>query len=290
MSFLHPDPRTFSHADFPLERLRDERDGTIAVCVPARECAPTIGHLAAELVALREAGAIDRVVVLDGGSTDGTGAIARNAGAEVAEQSELVSRMGPVHGKGDAMWRALAVLTEDVVCFVDGDTEQFSRHFALGLAGAVACEHGVQFAKGFFRRPFRAGGVVLPEGGGRVTELLARPLLRAWWPELAGVRQPLAGEIAARRELLEQLPFVTGYGVEIAMLVDVARTVGVDGIAQVDLEERQNTHQPLLNLAPMADAVLHAALSRLVLEGRPAAGEPPPVLERPPMASMRAAS
>ncbi|HVE67186.1 MAG TPA: glucosyl-3-phosphoglycerate synthase [Solirubrobacteraceae bacterium] len=281
--------KTYRHAEFPIARLRDRQD-TVAVCVPARECAPTIGHVAAELVALREAGAIDRVIVLDAHSADGTGELARRAGAEVVQQGELFADLGPVQGKGDAMWRAQAVVAEDVVCFVDGDTEGFGRHFALGPAGAVACGEGVQFAKGFFRRPFRAGDVVLPEGGGRVTELLARPLLRAWWPELAAVRQPLAGEIAVRRELLERLPFMTGYGVEMAMLVDVWSEVGIGAIAQVDLEERQNTHQPLLALAPMADAVLNAALSRLALEGRPAGGPPPPVLERPPMASLRAAS
>lgn len=281
--------RTYRHRDFPLRRLRDRHD-TVAVCVPARECAPTIGHVSAELVALRDAGAIDRVIVLDAHSADGTGEIARRAGAEVVQQGELFAELGPVQGKGDAMWRAQAVLTEDVVCFVDGDTEGFGRHFALGLAGALACNEDLQFAKGFFRRPFRAGEVVLPEGGGRVTELLARPLLRAWWPELAEVRQPLAGEIAVRRDLLERLPFVTGYGVEIAMLVDVYRRVGMEGIAQVDLEERQNVHQPLLGLAPMADAVLNAALSRLAQEGRPAGGAPPPVLERPPVASLPAAS
>ncbi|MDX6698155.1 MAG: glucosyl-3-phosphoglycerate synthase [Solirubrobacteraceae bacterium] len=282
--------RTFSHTSFPLARVRDAREGSVAVCVPTRECAATIGHVVAELVALREAGAVDRVLVVDAASADGTAGIARGAGAEVLQQDELVPEAGPVHGKGDAMWRSLSVLTEDVVCFVDGDTHGFGRHFALGLAGAVACEPGVEFAKGSFRRPFRAGDVVIPEGGGRVNELLARPLLRAWWPELAGVHQPLAGEMAARRALLERLPFAMGYGVEMAMLLDVRAEVGTEGMAQVDLEERQNEHQPLHALAPMADAVLHAALSRLAREGRPAGGDPPPLPERPPMASLRAAS
>ena len=279
------DLRCFHHSEFPLERLRDARRDTIAVVVPARECAPTIARVAGELVALREAGAVDRVLVVDAASADGTAALARQAGAEVCQEAELAPETGPVCGKGDAMWRSLAALSEDVVCFVDGDTEGFERHFALGLAGAVACEEGVRFVKGFFRRPFRAGDVVLPEGGGRVNELLARPLLRAWWPALAGVRQPLAGEIAARRELLERLPFVAGYGVEFAMLVDAWREAGAGAIAQVDLEERQNRHQPLPALAGMADAVLAAALSRLAAEGRAAGGDALAVLERPPLAS-----
>ncbi|MDX6669737.1 MAG: glucosyl-3-phosphoglycerate synthase [Solirubrobacteraceae bacterium] len=282
--------RSFHHSEFALERLRDERAGTVSVCVPARECAATIGHVVSELVALREAGAIDQVLVVDAASADGTAGLARAAGAEVHQEAELVPEAGPVSGKGDAMWRALSVLRGDVVCFVDGDTEGFRRHFALGLAGAVACGDGVSFVKAFFRRPFRAGDVVIPEGGGRVNELLARPLLRAFWPALAGIRQPLAGEAAARRELLERLPFVTGYGVEMAMLLDAAREAGVPAVAQVDLEERQNRHQPLPALAPMADAVLAAALSRLAREGRPVGGDPPEVVERPPMASMRAAS
>jgi glucosyl-3-phosphoglycerate synthase len=193
-------------------------------------------------------------------------------------------------GKGDAMWRALDVLSGEFVCFVDGDTVDFGGHFARGLAGAVACEAGVEFVKGFFRRPFRAGDIVLPDDGGRVTELTARPLLRAFWPQLTGIRQPLAGEIAARRELFERLPFVTGYGIETAMLIDAFRAVGIEGLAQVDLEERQNTHQSLPALAPMADAVLAAALSRLAREGRPVGGARADVVERPPMASLRTRS
>jgi glucosyl-3-phosphoglycerate synthase len=287
---LTSEVRSLHHSEFGLERLRDERDGTVSVCVPARECAATIGHVVAELVALREAGAIDQVLVVDAASSDGTAGLARAAGAEVHQEAELVPEAGPVSGKGDAMWRSLSVLRGDVVCFVDGDTEGFRGHFALGLAGAVACGEGVSFAKAFFRRPFRAGDVVIPEGGGRVNELLARPLLRAFWPALAGIRQPLAGETAARRELLERLPFVTGYGVEMAMLLDASREAGVPAIAQVDLEQRQNRHQPLPALAPMADAVLAAALSRLAREGRPVGGDPPEVVERPPMASVRAAS
>ena len=139
------------------------------------------------------------------------------------------------------------------------------------------CGRGISFVKGFYRRPFRVGDTVFPDGGGRVTELTARPLLNLFYPDLAGIEQPLAGEVAARRELLERLPFVTGYGVDIALLIDAYRAVGLDGIAQVDLDVRQNAHQPLRDLGPMAYAVLHAVASRLEREGRlrgplPAAG------------------
>jgi len=189
------------------------------------------------------------------------------------------------------MWRALSVLTGELVCFVDADTEDFGAHFATGLMGPLVCEDGVQFVKGLYRRPFKsAEDRVAPTGGGRVTELTARPLLAAFYPELAGLRQPLAGEFAARRELLERMAFCTGYAVEMGLLLDVHAAVGIDAIAQVDLDVRQNRHQPLERLAPMADAVLAAVTSRLRREGRLTAAAPPEdeLLERPPLAELRA--
>ena len=284
--------RTLHHADFPAERLAVERDATISVVVPTKECAGTIGAIVGALLRLEAAGAIDEVLVVDAGSEDGTAAAAQEAGAAVALESELLPEFGPVLGKGDAMWRALAATTGDVVAFVDGDSESFGQHFACGILGPIVCEPGARFAKGFYRRPFRAGETVIPQGGGRVTELTAKPLLRRFWPELAGVHQPLAGEIAARRSLLEAIPFATGYAVETAMLIDAYAQVGLRGIAQVDLDVRQNRHQSLARLGPMADDVLEAVARRLAAGGRlddagRAAGG---VVERPPMASLRSAA
>ena len=196
--------------------------------------------------------------------------------------------LGPAIGKGDAMWRALSVLTGDLVCFVDADTDPFDERFACGVLGPLVCEPGVQFVKGFFRRPFRLGSVVEPTGGGRVTELTARPLLRAFYPELASLHQPLAGEMAARRELLERIAFCTGYAVETGLLLDVYAQVGIDAIAQVDLDVRQNRHQPLEDLAPMAAAILAAVTSRLEREGRLLASGDAAPLERPPLRELRA--
>jgi glucosyl-3-phosphoglycerate synthase len=287
--------RVLHHAAYPPERLRAERERTVSVCVPARETAATIGRVVDELLALRAAGAIDQVVVVDAASDDGTAEVAARHGAEVHQEAALMPGFGVPLGKGDAMWRALSVLTGDVVCYVDADSVGFSRHFACGLAGAIVCEPDVHFVKAAFRRPFRVSGVEVPDGGGRVNELMARPLLRRFYPELAALRQPLAGEVAARRELLERLPFATGYAVEVAMLIDAYREVGLDGIAEVDLDQRHNRHQPLAALAPMADTVLGAVAARLEREGRLAsAAAPPPALapapvERPPMASVRAA-
>jgi glucosyl-3-phosphoglycerate synthase len=203
------------------------------------------------------------------------------------------------------MWRSLTVLEGDIVCFLDADSESFGPHFACGLLGPLVCREEISFVKGFYRRPFRVGETTLPDGGGRVTELTARPLLNLFYPDLSAVHQPLAGEIAARRELLERLPFMTGYGVDIALLLDAYAAVGLDAIAQVDLDVRQNAHQALRELGPMAHAVMHAVATRLEREGRldgplPAGflalGEDGPRMlveeprERPPLRTLRAAA
>ena len=296
-------PRTFRHGEFPAERLAAEREATVSVCLPAREEAATIGPIVESLAALRAAGAVDEVVVIDAGSADGTAEAAARAGATVHQEADLLSGFGPVRGKGDAMWRALTVLHGDVVCYLDADSESFGPHFACGLIGPLVCEPDISFVKGFFRRPFRVGEVTLPHGGGRVNELAARPLLNLFYPELAGFHQPLAGEIAARRDLLERLPFATGYAIEIAHLIDAYRTVGLTGLAQVDLDVRQNRHQDLDALAPMAFAILQAVAARLRREGRLEGDLPTRFLapedgrlaertvelvERPPMADVRA--
>jgi glucosyl-3-phosphoglycerate synthase len=295
---------TFSHDAFPLERLAAERQATISICLPARNEARTIGAILEQLLPLRELGVVDQLVVVDN-STDGTAEIARRLGAEVHDQDELMPELGPVLGKGDAMWRALPVLHGELICFLDADSERFGAHFACGLLGPLICGPGISFVKGFYRRPFRVGETVFPDGGGRVTELTARPLLNLFYPDLAGIEQPLAGEIAARRELLERLPFATGYGVDIALLLDAYGAIGLDGLAQVDLDVRQNAHQPLRDLGPMAYSVLRAVATRLEREGR--LRGPLPVefsspgeeghqalavepAERPPLLSLRAAA
>jgi glucosyl-3-phosphoglycerate synthase len=294
--------RSFHHSEFPAERLASERTRSVSVCVPARNEEDTIGPIASDLVGLRELGAIDEVLVIDAASTDRTRAIAEEAGADVRDESDLLPEQGVVLGKGDAMWRALSVIESDVVVFLDADSEGFGPHFASGLAGPLVCgDTGIEYVKAFYRRPLKLGDETLPEGGGRVTELTARPLLNLFYPELAGFRQPLAGEMAGTRELLQRLPFATGYAVEIALLIDAWREVGLDGLAQVDIEMRQNRHQPLADLTQMAYAVLRAVSIRLEREGRlteidnadelllpRAALEPLEVslVDRPPMASL----
>jgi glucosyl-3-phosphoglycerate synthase len=284
--------RSFHHSAYGAGRIaaaRCELGLSVSVCLPARECAGTVGEIVEALLALRSQGAIDELVVVDAASADGTAEVAAAAGAEVWQQDELCSELGPALGKGDAMWRALSCLSGDVVCFLDADTEGFSPHFACGLIGPLVCEQDVWFVKGHYRRPIEHGGALQADGGGRVNHLTARPALALFYPELAAVRQPLAGEVAARRELLERLPFATGYGIEVGMLIDAWHEVGIERIAQVDLEEHRNRHQSLAALAPMAATVLATIARRLEREGRlapPSANgapaEPVPV-ERPPL-------
>jgi glucosyl-3-phosphoglycerate synthase len=295
---------SFTHEEFPPDRLAQARTASVSICLPARNEAAMIGTILTRLAPLTELGLVDQIVVVDN-STDGTGEIARSLGAEVHDQEQLMPEFGPVLGKGDAMWRALRVLRGEIVCFLDADSGEFGAHFVRGLLGPLLLDPSISFVKGFYRRPFRVGDVTLPDGGGRVTELTARPLLNMFYPALAAVAQPLAGEVAARRSLLVGLPFVSGYGVDIALLLDAYREVGLEGLAQVDLDVRQNAHQPLRDLGPMAYAVLHAVASRLERDGRlqgplpatflaPGAHEPlpagaPPV-ERPPLSGLRAAA
>jgi glucosyl-3-phosphoglycerate synthase len=293
--------RRFHHSQFAPRELLRRKTEAITVVLPAREVADTIGAIVARL---RELGPlIDQILVVDADSKDGTPEIAAAAGAEVHQESELLPDFGQALGKGDAMWRALAVARGELVVYLDSDTRDFGAHFATGLIGPLLCEPDVEFVKGFFRRPYVAegGASIDAAGGGRVTELTARPLLSAFYPELADFVQPLAGEVAARRSLLERLPFATGYAVETAMLLHARDLLGgTDAMAQVDLDERVNHHQSLRELGPMAYAVLRVVMERLRAEGRLADGEAPPlqtadgglvhveIVKRPPHAELAA--
>jgi len=280
--------RSFHHSQYALERLLEGKRETVTVVLPTREVADTIGPIVERLRGL--APLIDQILVVDAASGDGTAEIAAARGAEVHQESELLPDFGHVLGKGDAMWRALAVARGELVVYLDSDTPDFSPHFATGLLGPLVCERDVRFVKGHFRRPFTApDGREYPSDGGRVTELTAKPLLSAFFPDLAGFIQPLAGEVAAPRELFERLPFATGYAVETAMLLHARDALGgTDGMAQVDLELRRNRHQPLSDLAPMAREVLGAVLERLAAEGRLLQGGHEPPVERPPYATLSA--
>jgi glucosyl-3-phosphoglycerate synthase len=279
---------------YPLSRLTPaqlaaRKTATVSVVVPAREVAETLGGVVAVLRRFLDAGAIDELLVVDAGSADGTARAAAEAGATVAQEDALRPDFGPCRGKGDAMWRALDATRGEIVAYVDADTCDFTEPMLSGLLAPLFARPELELVKGAFARPFDNGdGRPRPGEGGRVTELMARPLINLHRPDLAGFAQPLAGEIAARRGLLERLSFPVGYGVEIAMLLDAHAAVGIDALAQADLGTRQNRHQPLRELSAMAYAVLVAASRRLLGEDAVEALAPGPfVLAADPAVDVR---
>jgi glucosyl-3-phosphoglycerate synthase len=272
--------RTYSAAAFPLPELLAAKHGQrVSVVLPARDEAGTVGAIVrtvlAELVA---PGLVDEVVVVDSHSSDATAAVAAEAGATVVAQREVLPEYGDRPGKGEALWKSLAVTSGDLVVFLDADLVGFDAAYVRGLLGPLLTDSGVDFVKGMYERPLAAGNDVSPTGGGRVTELVARPLLNAFWPDLAGVVQPLGGEYAGRREVLERVPFVSGYGVEIGLLIDLLDAVGLDRLAQVDLGRRVHRHQGEEALGRMAHQIQLAAFRRLERVGRLAGPAPDPSL------------
>jgi glucosyl-3-phosphoglycerate synthase len=265
-------------ADWPVARLmRAKRGTTVSVVVPARNEEATVGAIVATIrrALMDRTGLVDEIIVVDSRSTDRTTEVAEAAGARVVSQDEMTRGLPRMDGKGDALWAGLAAARGDVVAFVDGDLRDFSAHFVTGLIGPLLTDSSVEFVKGFYHRPLAHAAGVEPDGGGRVTELAARPLLNLFWPDLAGLVQPLAGEYAGRRRTLERIPFVSGYGVEIAMLIDLLELVGLDALAQVDLGERHHRHQSTDALGRMSAQILVTAWSRLHRAGLASTPTPP---------------
>ncbi|MEU3983045.1 glucosyl-3-phosphoglycerate synthase [Streptomyces sp. NPDC026672] len=256
--------RSWSVTDRPLHRIvaAKQRTGhTVSVVLPALNEEETVGDIVAiirhDLV--QQVPLVDEIVVVDSGSTDRTAEVAAAAGARVVHRDAILPRMPAVPGKGEVLWRSLLVTSGDIVCFVDADLREFSSDFVSGIVGPLLTDPGVDLVKAMYDRPL--GGA--SGQGGRVTELMARPLLNMHWPRLAGFVQPLGGEYAARRSLLEQLPFPVGYGVELGMLVDALHLVGLDALAQVDVGVRKHRHQDGQALGRMAAAIYRTAQLRL---------------------------
>ncbi|AGS70316.1 glucosyl-3-phosphoglycerate synthase [Streptomyces collinus] len=265
--------RSWSVADRPLHRILAAKQRTgqsVSVVLPALNEEETVGDIVAiirhDLV--RQVPLVDEIVVVDSGSTDRTSEVAAAAGARVVHRDDILPRLPAVPGKGEVLWRSLLVTGGDIVCFVDADLREFSSDFVSGIVGPLLTDPHVDLVKAMYDRPLLTG----PDGpgagrtagqGGRVTELMARPLLNMHWPQLAGFVQPLGGEYAARRSLLEQLPFPVGYGVELGMLVDALHLVGLDALAQVDVGVRKHRHQDGQALGRMAAAIYRTAQLRL---------------------------
>ncbi|WP_028936789.1 glucosyl-3-phosphoglycerate synthase [Pseudonocardia spinosispora] len=257
--------RTWQRPAWTVEELREAKRGRrVSVVLPALNEEATVGAIVAEIVPLTLGPdpLVDELVVLDSGSTDDTRVVAEAAGARVVGREEALPGIEPWPGKGEVLWRSLAATDGDLVVFLDSDLIDFDAAFVPALLGPLLVEPGVAMVKGFYRRPLRVETAELDAGGGRVTELLVRPLLAALHPRLTAVVQPLGGEYAATRQLLESVPFSAGYGVEIGLLLDTEATRGLDALAQVNLGVRKHRNRSLLQLGVMARQILSAVLGR----------------------------
>ncbi|MEV6153796.1 glucosyl-3-phosphoglycerate synthase [Nonomuraea sp. NPDC052129] len=301
-------PHSSVAAEWPVEALLRAKGRTaVSVILPARDEERTVGEIVTVLRRdlVERAPLVDEIIVVDSNSTDATAARAAAAGARVVAQGAVLSHLPPLSGKGEALWKGLAASSGDLIVFVDSDLRNFGAHFVSGLLGPLLADNAIQFVKAAYERPFTgADGVLWRGGGGRVTELVARPLINMFWPELAGFVQPLGGEYAARRAVLERVPFVTEYGVEFGLLVDLLELVGLDAMAQVDLGVRAHGHQAMPALGRMAGQIMLTAWSRLERQGRVLSATSPDrrllqfgldgqvdlvdmsVAERPPLASL----
>lgn len=266
--------RSYDFRDFPAPRLVAAKGGhRVSVCLPAHNEEATVGEI---VKAIRRdlmdlAPLVDEVLVIDDGSSDATATVAKEAGADVIDASSVLPEYAPGHGKGQAMWKAVHAAQGDLIVFCDADVRDFDTGFVRGLLGPLLTEDDVTLVKGFYDRPVEGGG----GQGGRVTELMAKPLISVFYPHLSDIAQPLSGECAGRRQVLENVPFVLGYGVDLALIIDVAERFGNDRLVQCDLGKRVHRNRPLAELGPQAQAILRVGLDR--------AGVSAPVAQLPPL-------
>ena len=259
--------RTYRASSFTAACLQEckQRSGlTVSVVLPALDEERTVGSI---VEVIRQAFVddlplVDELVVVDSGSTDRTSAVAAAAGARVVHVDDVLPGLGHVPGKGEALWKSLFVTDGDLLVFLDADLHAFDPRFVLGLLGPLITDPEVGYVKGLYDRPLATAEGLVASGGGRVTELAARPLLGALWPHLSGFVQPLSGEYAGHRLLLEQVRFASHYGVELGLLIDLAELAGVEALAQVDLGTRRHRHQTDAALGRMAGQILQTALAR----------------------------
>jgi glucosyl-3-phosphoglycerate synthase len=254
--------RTWQNPAWTLDELVAAKNGrTVSVVLPALDEEETVAGVVASVRPLLGS-IVDELVVVDSGSADATAERAEGAGARVVRREDVLPELEPAPGKGEVLWRSLAATSGDLIVFLDSDLVEPDPAFVPTLLGPLLCETGVKLVKGFYRRPLRLEST----GGGRVTELLARPVLAALRPSLSGLIQPLGGEYAATREFLESVPFAAGYGVEIGLLLDAERLHGLDALAQVNLGVRKHRNRSLLQLGVMSRQILGTALGRCGIE------------------------
>jgi glucosyl-3-phosphoglycerate synthase len=260
---------TFHYAQFNdlkhLVRIKEQKGVKISLCLPTLNEAKTI---AKEIVIFKSElmlryPLLDEIVVIDSGSTDQTREIAREFGADVYQASDILPHLEPFVGKGENLWKALFITTGDIIVYLDADIKNIHHRFAYGLIGPLFLNQGIKFTKAFYDRPIATRGhKVRPTGGGRVTELVIRPLFSLFFPQLTQILQPLSGEYAGYREIFEKIPFPIGYGVETSMILDIYQKWGLDVMAQVDLEKRVHRNQDTKALGKMSFAILKTFINR----------------------------
>lgn len=256
------DTNSWDEPGWTLAELEAAKAGrTVSVVLPALNEEATVAAVIDTIHPLL-GGLVDELIVLDSGSTDETAVRATAAGATVISREEAVPGLDPVPGKGEVLWRAVAASTGDLIAFVDSDLINPDPAFVPKLLGPLLMGDGIHLVKGYYRRPLRVSGTEDANGGGRVTELVARPLLAALRPELTGVIQPLGGEYAGTRELLSAVPFAPGYGVEIGLLLDTYDRLGLQAIGQVNLGVRKHRNRPLVELGAMSRQIVGTMLGR----------------------------
>jgi glucosyl-3-phosphoglycerate synthase len=274
-----PNPMRFHHQQFANSKRLVALKGSqrISVCIPTLNEAETIGSIVS-IIRGELAHLVDEILVIDSESTDSTREMAVAAGAKVYQSSEILPDKTSSFGKGENLWKALHIATGDIICYIDGDISSFHSGFVTGLVGPLLDHPDIDYVKAFYERPLAYGDEFHSTGGGRVSEILVRPLISLFYPELGFILQPLSGEYAARRETLESLAFPTGYGVEIAHLIDLSRSGKLSRIAQTDLVQRIHRNRDDGELGSMAFAILRVVLRRLVRDGKISLSAPLPDL------------
>ncbi len=248
-----------------LVSLKERQGVTISIGLPALNEEETVGNVITTIKSalMDEVPLVDEIVLIDSNSTDNTVQIAQDIGIPVYRHPDILPEVGSVRGKGEALWKSLYVLKGDIIAWVDTDIKNIHPRFVYGILGPLLRNSRIQYVKGFYRRPILVGEQLQAYGGGRVTELVARPLFNLFYPEISGVVQPLSGEYAGRRSALERVPFFSGYGVETGLLIDLFDLFGLDGIAQTNLKERVHHNQPLVGLSKMSFSILQVFIQRL---------------------------
>lgn len=266
--------KVFHHSQYSdsqqLAHLKRETGQRISVCIPTLNEAATIGEIVSllRLELFGSGGLVDEVLVIDSGSTDRTRELAREAGAIVYLSSEIAPKSGTHRGKGENLWKALHVASGDIICFIDGDISNFHSRFITGLVGPLLTDPSLGYVKAFYERPLDHPHGFRPTGGGRVSEILVRPLLSLFYPELTTFLQPLSGEYAGRRDIFRSLDFPCGYGVELAHLIDLLKSPGLGALAQTDLDQRIHRNRSDEELGRMAFGILQVFFRRLQADGK----------------------